>query len=191
MSGLDTDGRGMHEHGTERGGRCLAHPAAEPVPPADALQHPAVHPPGRVYALMLRAWTRPPWLAPLAMLGCVGAALAYVSAFDPTDVRRDPIGPCLLRATTGLDCPGCGGTRMVWFLLQGNLPQAARHHAAALVMIPVLVWLFVAFAVRRTTGRRLPMARPPMLLWAAFGAFWAVLSVVRNLPWEPFSSLWV
>jgi len=166
----------MHEHATAGG------TALRDAPP---------RPPGRLLGLLLRAWTRPAWLAPLAVLGCVGAALAYVSLNDPTDARRDPVGPCLLRATTGLDCPGCGGTRMVWFLLQGNLPQAARHHAAALVMVPVVLWVYLAWAVRRTTGRDLPMGRPPLLLWAAFGAFWVVLSVVRNLPWAPFTSLWV
>jgi hypothetical protein len=40
---------------------------------------------------------------------------------------------CPVRAVFGLDCPGCGGTRALLALMRGDVPQAARENAAALV----------------------------------------------------------
>jgi hypothetical protein len=40
---------------------------------------------------------------------------------------------CPIRAVFGIDCPGCGGTRALLALMVGDVPQAARENAAALV----------------------------------------------------------
>lgn len=36
--------------------------------------------------------------------------------------------PCLFRSLTGLYCPGCGGTRAVMFLMQGNIGKSLWYH---------------------------------------------------------------
>lgn len=41
---------------------------------------------------------------------------------------------CPIRAVFGIDCPGCGGTRALLALMHGDVPQAARENAAALVV---------------------------------------------------------
>jgi Protein of unknown function (DUF2752) len=40
-----------------------------------------------------------------------------VLAYNPTDRIPDPTGPCTWHALFGIDGPGCGGTRMLWYLL--------------------------------------------------------------------------
>jgi len=40
---------------------------------------------------------------------------------------------CPIRAAFGIDCPGCGGTRALLALMHGDVPQAARENAAALL----------------------------------------------------------
>ena len=136
-------------------------------------------------ARFTRLWTRPGWLAPLAILGCAGAAVGYVATNDPTDAVRDPVGPCLFRAVTGLDCPACGGTRMVWYLLHGNLTEAARHHVVALLLVPFLVYGYVAWTASRLLGTRIPW-KPGARFWVTVAIGWGVFAVLRNLPWEPF-----
>ena len=44
------------------------------------------------------------------MLGCAGGAVGYTLWADPTNVAADAIPSCLVKLTTGFDCPGCGGT---------------------------------------------------------------------------------
>ena len=58
---------------------------------------------------------------------CFGGAAAYVLYTNPTDGNADSVPTCLVKLTTGFDCPGCGGTRAFYYALHGNLPAAARH----------------------------------------------------------------
>lgn len=133
-----------------------------------------------------------PWLAPVALLSCFALAAGGVAAANPTDNT----GPttCLFKMTTGFDCPGCGGTRAFFYLLNGNLPEAARNHAVAVFAAPFLVWMYLAWALPRVAPRmrwRLPRLNLTPGVLSGFLIAWAVFWVVRNLPWEPFTYLYV
>ncbi|MFC7550802.1 DUF2752 domain-containing protein [Plantactinospora sp. GCM10030261] len=146
----------------------------------------------RLTRLVLRMHARAPrWVVPLAALGCIGAAMGYTLLSNPTVSAPDAAPTCLLKLTTGLDCPGCGGTRAMWYLLHGDLPAAARHHLVWVFVLPFLIYLYVAWAVERVWGRQLPKLRiTPRAL--GFGlAAWAVFTVARNLPWAPFTAFYV
>lgn len=133
----------------------------------------------------------PRWSAPVAIAACFAGAASWVWVSDPTDSTATDMPTCLVKLTTGLDCPGCGGTRAFYYLLHGNLPQAVRHHAVAVLAAPVLVWLYLAWSVRTVTGRQLPLPRLGSRTLVAFLVGWAVFSVVRNIPVAPFTSLYV
>src|SRR4029453_13820126 len=101
----------------------------------------------------------PRWLAPASIAVCFAGAASYVWISNPTDGGAADLQPCLVKLTTGFDCPGCGGTRAFYYLLHGNLPEAVRHHAIAVFAAPFLVWLYVAWALQRLTARSLPTPR--------------------------------
>ncbi|MEU5939178.1 DUF2752 domain-containing protein [Micromonospora sp. NPDC047548] len=190
-----------------------APPGAVPTSPGDAVPHgegapgawpqdaaPAAWPPGayqqvepdRLTRFVLRVHARSPrWAAPLAALGCVGVGVAYALVSDPTRSDPDAAPSCLLKLLTGLDCPGCGGTRALWYVLHADLPAAARHHFLFVFALPFLAYLFVAWAGQQAFGWRLPELRisPPVI--AGFLAVWLAFSVARNLPWAPFTALYV
>lgn len=148
--------------------------------------------PDRLTRFVLRLQERTPrWVVPLAALGCVGAGIGYTLLFDPTRSAPDAAPTCLLKLTTGLDCPGCGGTRALWYVLHADLPAAARHHALLVFALPFLAYLFVAWAGRQAFGWRLPELRIGNKLIGAVLAVWFAFSVVRNLPWAPFTALYV
>jgi hypothetical protein len=63
----------------------------------------------------------------------LGAAFACVIASDPTDTKPDMLGGCGGYALFRTNGPFCGGTRMVWYLLHGNVVGAAHSHLLALV----------------------------------------------------------
>ncbi|WP_089153750.1 DUF2752 domain-containing protein [Micromonospora sp. NBS 11-29] len=166
---------------------------AEPHAHAEA-SWPAYQPvePDRFTRMVLRLHARAPrWAVPLAALGCVVLGMAYALISDPTQSDPDARPTCLLKLTTGLDCPGCGGTRALWFVLHGDLPAAARHHFLFVFALPFLAWLFVSWAGNRAFGWRLPEPNFSPKVIGGFLAAWAVFSIVRNLPWAPFPSLYV
>ncbi|MGC4805435.1 DUF2752 domain-containing protein [Micromonospora sp. DT233] len=148
--------------------------------------------PDRFTRFVLRLHARAPrWAVPLAALGCVGLGMTYALLSDPTRAAPDAAPSCLLKLTTGLDCPGCGGTRALWYLLHGDLPAAARHHFLFVFVVPFLTYFFVAWAGKQAFGWKLPMPQPSSKMIGGLLALWAVFSVARNLPWVPFTSLYV
>jgi hypothetical protein len=173
------------------------HPAGDPaIHPAPAAYHAdsvtyLARPPGRFARFLARIWARSPrWLAPAAILACFGSAVAYVLAREPIDGAADQT-TCLLKFTTGYDCPGCGGTRAFFFLIQGNLPAAARHHLVFVFAVPFLAYLYAAWAGNLVFGWKLPQLRPGPGLVGILVSSLAAFTVLRNLPWAPFTWFYV
>ncbi|HEX6074841.1 MAG TPA: DUF2752 domain-containing protein [Micromonosporaceae bacterium] len=165
----------------------------QPPPASGVHHHSAIQVTGkpRLGQRMERMWTHPAWFAPLAVLVCFAGFSGLMLASDPTDGRPDAFGGCALKALTGFDCPGCGGTRAFWYLVHGNLPEAARHHVVAVFAAPFLVYLYLSWAAQRMFNLKLPQfpLRPGMV--TGFFVVWGVFMVVRNLPWAPFTMLYV
>jgi hypothetical protein len=132
-------------------------------------------------------WQRPRLLAPLAALSPFAAAAWFVLRFDPTDRTVDPTGPCLWHAATGINGPTCGGTRMFYYLIHGNLVEAARHHLPALLAVPVLAYYWLRWTLGRF-GIQLPALRLSKTTWIGYAVFFLVFStVLRNLDWGPLA----
>nr|WP_307870941.1 DUF2752 domain-containing protein [Micromonospora sp. C51] len=190
-----TDLYGEHPHGRLDAG----HPSGGPAGAAQQGDWPTGYPAGypvvesdRLTRFVTRMHARTPrWVVPLAAVGCVAAGIGYTLLSDPTRSAPDALPTCLLKLTTGLDCPGCGGTRALWYVLHADLPAAARHHFLFVFALPFLAYLFVAWAGRQAFGWRLPELRIGPKLVGGFLAAWLAFSVVRNLPWPPFTALYV
>ncbi|MER7332410.1 MULTISPECIES: DUF2752 domain-containing protein [unclassified Micromonospora] len=174
-------------------GQPHAWPAGEPGAwPAGQVPPYPVPEPDRLTRFVTRLYDRSPrWAVPLAALGCVAAGIGYALLSDPTRSAPDAAPTCLLKLTTGLDCPGCGGTRALWYVLHGDLPAAARHHFLFVFALPFLAYLFVAWAGKQAFGWRLPELQVSSKVIGVFLAVWMAFSVLRNLPWAPFTSLYV
>ncbi len=60
--------------------------------------------------------------------------------------QRAGVGLCPLHAVTGLPCPGCGMTRALAALVEGDVSAAWGWHPFGLVLFPVL-WAGAVLAV--------------------------------------------
>jgi len=130
-------------------------------------------------------------LGGIALLGLGGLALAV--AHSLSDGRLGI--PCPLRTLTGIACPACGATRAAAALLHGDLTAALQFNAPVLVAGVVVGYLWVAWVLQRFDVVRLPRPRlgerarrALMPVLVALALVWMVL---RNLPWEPFTALYV
>lgn len=131
----------------------------------------------------------PAWAAPVST-GAVGLALAGALASIEPATRAAWSPGCPFRVITGLDCPGCGGTRAFYALTQGDVVLAMDHNLLAVTLLPVLATVWAMWLTRRLKYGRLgrapvPAAAVSMGIAIAMGVFW----VARNLPWWPFSWL--
>lgn len=103
---------------------------------------------------------------------------------------RSTVGPkCVFYETTGLYCPGCGGTRAFLALTQGRVAEAFHDNLLWPFTLPLsfLVWAsLIAYAVR---GKGLPMdIKNPKLAIAAASVVIGY-GVLRNIPFCPFNLL--
>jgi hypothetical protein len=167
-------------------------PVQGPAVPPEWLSRYAYPEPDRLTRFAMRLSARSPiWLAPVAALACMGAAVGYTVVTDPVEAAAGEEPSCILKYTTGFVCPGCGGTRAAWYLLHANVPAAARHHLLFVFAVPFLLYLYVAWAGRTMFKWKLPQLSISPAVMITFMAVWAVWSILRNLPWAPFTAFYV
>jgi Protein of unknown function (DUF2752) len=153
---------------------------------------PTVAAPSAFTRFFLRLHARTPrWTAPAAVAACFAGAASLVWVTNPTDGGADAVPTCLIKMTTGFDCPGCGGTRAFYYLMHGNIPEAARHHAIAVFAAPFLVWMYLAWTMDYIFKKKIPAPKITAKTISFFLAVWAVFMIVRNIPIAPFTSLYV
>ena len=127
-----------------------------------------------------RGWAR---FSPLVVLAVLGAAFGYVLAFNPTDTTPDLTGGCGWYAMFGTNGPFCGGTRMVWYLLHGDVVGAARSHLLALIGVPFAAYAFVVWTANSVLRVRLPRLRLHWAVYVSYAVVFVVFgAVLRNLP---------
>lgn len=128
-----------------------------------------------------------PTAAPLAVAGLAVAVCTVLAVVDPED-RTLWTPRCPFRAATGLDCPGCGGTRALTALFRGDPLLAVSHNLLTVLLLPLLVWGWTGW-LRHRAGRR--TTRPDIPTWAAWTLAIGVpaFMLLRNLPWAPLAWL--
>ena len=125
--------------------------------------------------------------AVLVPVGLVVAGCAYLAVNDPNDPSA-LMPRCPTKLVTGLDCPFCGGLRMVHDLLHGQWAAAAHANLVLLLALPLLGLLLLRpwwpDAAERTFDR-IP-GRVFAVGLVVLGVAWMV---VRNLPAFPLHPL--
>ncbi len=122
----------------------------------------------------------------LALILAMGVGFCVVTYVVPPD--QTSIFPrCTLHETTGLHCPGCGGTRAVYALMHGDVLQAAADNLYFVLALPFLLW-WGGYGVWATVvGKPFgpPRHRPWLytFIWVSLIAF----TILRNIPVAPFN----
>ncbi len=121
------------------------------------------------------------FVTPTTTAAVAAGYLGVVAAIDP--FRPLAVG-CPIRATTGGFCPGCGSTRAVHELLQGDVIGSLICHPMVLPLLGLATYLWVSWIARRQGGKQWALsatqlpAAIPLLLAVAF----VTLTIVRNVP---------
>ncbi|MEV0338562.1 DUF2752 domain-containing protein [Nocardia sp. NPDC050713] len=126
--------------------------------------------------------------APVAVAGAGALVCAAVLWADPT-TPGGVIPVCPSKALFGINCPGCGSSRMLYSLLHGDLPAALHYNALGLLALLALVGTFVFWTRDRVRGRdsvRWYQYRNAPHVTLALVLGWLVL---RNISFAPFTAL--
>jgi Protein of unknown function (DUF2752) len=112
------------------------------------------------------------------------AALTVVWRFEPRGQFFYP--RCWLYQTTGIKCPGCGATRALHALLNGDLQTAWRQNPLFVALLPLAVWLGLRAVRGGWTGRWWSNPLANRFVIAALVGVTAGFGIARNLrgwPW--------
>ena len=115
------------------------------------------------------------------------SGLVFVREINPTNSNLLPV--CPLYSATGLACPGCGGTRGMHALLNGDVLTALDYNLMLVFFVPLIVYGLFALFLYGVRGRGLGIPRfAPHAIWI-FLILMLLFSVLRNLPFYPFTVL--
>jgi len=99
--------------------------------------------------------------------------------FSPVDHGFYPRCPFYL--LTGRQCPGCGATRALYFLLHGNFAVAWAYNQLFVAILPLVLFFFIAqFAHAMWRGRWHPLQVKPGFIYAGMVLVLS-FAVIRNL----------
>jgi hypothetical protein len=98
-----------------------------------------------------------------------------VGAFGPASMQRSIAedGPsCIIKWTTGIDCPLCGMTRATLAMGGGDFHRAFGLHPLAPFVLAGSLFLMAIVALGRT--RSLLVGRRPLILLGTLAAIWII-----------------
>jgi hypothetical protein len=106
------------------------------------------------------------------------AACGVLYTFAPAEHTFYP--RCLFHALTGLQCPGCGGTRALYQLLHFHLAEALRLNALVTILAPIaFAWFLYWYwsVTQKGQGPTLRVSRP---VAACLYVIVLLFTIVRN-----------
>jgi hypothetical protein len=106
------------------------------------------------------------------------AACASTAVLNP---YRGETPPCPFYVLTGLYCPICGASRCVYALTHGHPGQAWSMNPLFLVLLPLLVWQFVAWSSNAWGGPRLWKLRSRRWVVITGATVFVVFGLARNV----------
>ena len=122
----------------------------------------------------------------VAVLGAAAlGAGAVLYFFNPSTHGFYPV--CEFHQLTGLNCPGCGGTRAVYQLLHWHVLRALEDNALVVLSLAGLATRGVWFETRKILRRPVGPFLPPEFFWPLL-VMAVVFTVLRNLPAFSFLS---
>lgn len=116
------------------------------------------------------------WLTLLLPMGAAALFLLLKLYLDRIAVLHIP---CILWFLTGLYCPGCGGTRSIRALLEGNLWLALRYNPGV-PLVAVLGLLWYAEQLLALSGRQKKIIPRSRRFWVPLLGMLILFYLLRN-----------
>lgn len=117
---------------------------------------------------------------PIITSVAIACGCAFVGLSNPE--TKTVLPPCGFYLATGYYCPGCGMTRALHSVLQGDIVRAIKFNAVLVVALPVLIYFYILWMNWAFTGRKMPTFTISKKVSWTLVAIVAIFVVGRNLP---------
>ena len=116
------------------------------------------------------------WLPPL-LIAAAFILRKYIWAF--VMLFSQNVTMCRFYESTGILCPGCGGTRSFMALMRGDLLYSLRCNPAVIAGLVLLVLLYAELAAE-ALGKKIKLIPRGKIFWITVGGIFALWCIVRN-----------
>ena len=89
------------------------------------------------------------------------------------------LGVCTFYELTGIHCPGCGNTRSVRALFNGDILLAVRNNAVLPFLLLLLLCLYIEL-VADICGKKIKILPRKLWIWLVVIGLFCIYFVVRN-----------
>lgn len=102
--------------------------------------------------------------------------LAYAVWIFLTDIKF----PCIIKKVSGIDCPGCGATRMMLSLLKLDFKSAFYYNPFLLTTSPILLFCLAYGDINYIRTGNYKIGKLKYLLWIEL-ALAIIFCIIRNI----------
>lgn len=106
----------------------------------------------------------------------LGAGVLYAFLILHTPFRI----PCLFREVTGLQCPGCGTSRMALALMRFDIPAAFAYNPVAFFSLPA--WFLISICAFVGRPKALRSSKNLLRILYINIVIYMIFAIFRNLP---------
>lgn len=114
------------------------------------------------------------------------AGIVVITYYPPTTHQYIP---CIFNVATGLHCAGCGTTRAISSLLQGNIFEACRNNLLLFIWGPYCIYMLFKKILSEYFNMPYTVWQPGKKTIHVLIAILIIYTVLRNLPFEQIQSL--
>ena len=124
----------------------------------------------------------------LAILLPITVVFIYLFMYDMNDSGN---ALCSFRELTGLECPGCGGQRSIFFLLHGDILKALHYNAFFIIAAPFLSYFYYMAVRVYILGQKEQLKNFIFKPWFGYSLliFVIIFFILRNITIWPFTYL--
>ncbi|MEY3311942.1 MAG: hypothetical protein RL348_1285 [Bacteroidota bacterium] len=120
----------------------------------------------------------------LVILATVG--IVTLICYPPTSHQYIP---CIFNVATGLHCAGCGTTRAIASLLQGNILEASRNNLLLFLWGPYCIYMLFIKILCEYFNKSYTVWQPGKKTVYILISIIIIYTVLRNLPIEQIKSI--
>jgi len=95
--------------------------------------------------------------------------------------------PCLFHLITGFNCPGCGVTRMLFSLVQGDIKTAFSYNQFLFILLPfILIYIIYKVYLYILDKEDKIIRKIPNYIWYILLTLTILWGIVRNISYFKF-----
>ena len=125
----------------------------------------------------------------IAIVGGISILLGVYALFTYFPPDTYFYVPCLFHLSTGLHCPGCGSTRAVSSFMHGEILIGLKNNLLMILWGPYLIYRVFIMVFSWIDGKQRVIWSPPISTVIIFLILTMTYTILRNLPIEPFITL--